>query len=100
MGILISIVTQEPIAGQPDRHGRHVPAGIPALGLHLHDRQHAAGDSVVTYLVPAGYFVAILKGIYLKGVGLEILAGQVVLLVIYRGRDGCWLANLNSRRNC
>ena len=29
----------------------------------------------ITYLVPARYFVALLKGIYLKGVGLEILAG-------------------------
>ncbi len=38
---------------------------------------------VITYLVPARYFVAMLKGIYLKGVGLEILAGQVVLLVVF-----------------
>jgi ABC-2 type transport system permease protein len=37
----------------------------------------------VTYLVPARYFVTILKGIYLKGVGVEILAGQIVLLVIF-----------------
>ncbi len=33
--------------------------------------------------MPARYFVAILKGIYLKGVGLEIIGGQVLLLVIY-----------------
>ena len=35
---------------------------------------------MVTYIVPARYFVAILKGIYLKGVGLEIIGGQA----------GCW----------
>jgi len=34
----------------------------------------------ITYVIPARYFVALLKGIYLKGVGLEILAGQAALL--------------------
>jgi ABC-2 type transport system permease protein len=38
---------------------------------------------LVTYLVPARYFVALLKGIYLKGVGLEILAGDALLLVAF-----------------
>ena len=37
----------------------------------------------VTYLVPARYFVALLKGIYLKGVGLEILAPDAILLVVF-----------------
>jgi ABC-2 type transport system permease protein len=37
----------------------------------------------VTYLVPARYFIAVLKGIYLKGVGLEILAGDTLLLVVF-----------------
>lgn len=36
-----------------------------------------------TYLVPARYFITILKGIYLKGVGLEILAGDTALLVVF-----------------
>lgn len=33
-----------------------------------------------TYLIPARYFVSLLKGIYLKGVGLEILAVEAALL--------------------
>ncbi len=33
-----------------------------------------------TYIVPARYFVAILKGIFLKGVGLEILWIETALL--------------------
>ena len=37
----------------------------------------------VTYLVPARYFVALLKGIYLKGVGLEILAPDAMLLAVF-----------------
>jgi len=38
---------------------------------------------VVTYLVPARFFIAILKGIYLKGVGLEILTVEAVLLTVF-----------------
>ena len=38
---------------------------------------------LLTYLVPARYFVAVLKGIYLKGVGLEILAGQTAMMVFF-----------------
>lgn len=38
---------------------------------------------VVTYLVPARYFVALLKGIYLKGIGLEVLGVQAFLLTLF-----------------
>ena len=34
----------------------------------------------VTYIVPARYFVTIIKGIFLKGVGLEALAGEALFL--------------------
>jgi ABC-2 type transport system permease protein len=37
----------------------------------------------VTYLVPARYFVTILKGVFLKGVGIRILWGEVVFLFAY-----------------
>jgi len=36
-----------------------------------------------TYLIPARYFVTLLKGIYLKGVGLEILGFEALLLVLF-----------------
>jgi drug efflux transport system permease protein len=38
---------------------------------------------VFTYIVPARYFVTILKGIYLKGVGATILAGDIAFLVVF-----------------
>jgi ABC-2 type transport system permease protein len=38
---------------------------------------------MVTYLVPARYLVSLLKGIYLKGVGLSVLGGEAILLVIF-----------------
>ena len=89
MGMIDQHRHQEPTAVQPDGGGGHVPAGVLALGLHVHDRQHAAGRSrSVTYLVPARYFVAILKGIYLKGVGLEILGGQARVAGRLRRRHG------------
>jgi ABC-2 type transport system permease protein len=38
---------------------------------------------VVTYLFPTRYFVTILKGIFLRGVGMEILYVEVGLLAAY-----------------
>lgn len=37
----------------------------------------------ITYIVPARYFIALLRGIYLKGIGLEILWLNLLLLGIY-----------------
>jgi ABC-2 type transport system permease protein len=36
---------------------------------------------VFTHLVPARYFVTIVRGIFLKGIGMQILWGQVAFLV-------------------
>ena len=36
-----------------------------------------------TYIVPARYVVTILKGVFLKGVGLRVLWGQLFFLAIY-----------------
>ena len=38
---------------------------------------------MITYLIPARYFVALLKGIYLKGIGLDILCIEAGLLTIF-----------------
>jgi len=38
---------------------------------------------LVSYLVPARYFVTLIKGIYLKGIGLEIMAVEASLMVVY-----------------
>jgi len=40
---------------------------------------------LLTYVVPARYFVTILKGIFLKGVGLEILLVETAFLVVFGG---------------
>jgi len=38
---------------------------------------------VVTYIIPARYFIRILKGIFLKGVGPEFLIGEILFLLIF-----------------
>jgi ABC-2 type transport system permease protein len=37
----------------------------------------------VTYLVPARYFLVVTRGIFLKGVGPEVLWGESLLMVLY-----------------
>jgi ABC-2 type transport system permease protein len=38
---------------------------------------------VVTHIVPARYFLVALRAIVLKGAGLDVIAGQLVALVIF-----------------
>jgi ABC-2 type transport system permease protein len=38
---------------------------------------------VITYIVPGRYFIAAMRGIFLKGIGLEILGLNVFLLMLY-----------------
>ncbi|KXK25507.1 MAG: hypothetical protein UZ01_03311 [Candidatus Brocadia sinica] len=52
---------------------------------------------IITYVIPARYFVTILKGIYLKGVGLEILALEAGLLTIF-GVAMMVLANVKFKK--
>ena len=40
---------------------------------------------VITHIVPARYVVSILKGVFLKGVGLNVLWGQLGFLALYAG---------------
>jgi ABC-2 type transport system permease protein len=37
----------------------------------------------ITRIVPARYFIALSKSIYLKGVGLEVVAGEAALLAVF-----------------
>jgi ABC-2 type transport system permease protein len=38
---------------------------------------------VVTHLIPARYFIELARGIFLKGVGLEVLWLDLALLVVF-----------------
>ncbi len=52
---------------------------------------------VISHAVPASYFVTMLKGIYLKGVGLEVLALEAGLLTLF-GIALVLLANKRFRK--
>lgn len=37
----------------------------------------------ITHAIPARYFVTILRGIYLKGIGIRVLAGDILFLAVF-----------------
>jgi ABC-2 type transport system permease protein len=83
MGMLISIATKSQLlASQVAMTATFLPAFL-LSGFMFAITNMPRVIQVVTYAVPARYFVALLKGIYLKGVGLEILAGDALLLVVF-----------------
>lgn len=83
LGILISIVTKSQLlASQLAMVGTFLPAFL-LSGFMYAIANMPAPIRVATHLIPARYFVAILKGIWLKGVGLEVLGGEVLLLAAF-----------------
>lgn len=52
---------------------------------------------VITHVVPARYFVTIVRGIFLKGVGLDVLWGETLFLVAFSGIV-FWLATRKLRQ--
>jgi ABC-2 type transport system permease protein len=83
MGMVISIVTKSQLlSSQMAMVATFLPSFL-LSGFIFTIANMPKPIQMVTYIVPARYFIAILKGIYLKGVGLEILGGQVLLLMVY-----------------
>lgn len=83
MGMVISIVTKSQLlASQLAMVLTFLPSFL------LSGFMYAIGNmpkavQVVTYAIPARYFVTLLKGIYLKGTGLSILLGEAALLTAF-----------------
>ncbi len=83
MGMLISIAMKNQLlASQVAMTATFLPSFL-LSGFMFAIANMPEPIQVVTYLVPARYFVSLLKGIYLKGVGCQILAGEIVLLAVY-----------------
>jgi ABC-2 type transport system permease protein len=81
MGMLISIVTKgQLMASQIAMTATFLPSFL-LSGFIFAIVNMPRPIQWITYLVPARYFISVLKGIYLKGVGLEILAGDTLLLI-------------------
>ena len=83
LGVLISIVTKSQlVASQLALVATMLPAFL-LSGFIFPIENMPVPIQAITHIVTARYFVTILRGIYLKDVGLEVMAGQVALLVIF-----------------
>jgi ABC-2 type transport system permease protein len=97
LGMVISIVTKSQLlASQLAMVLTFLPSFL------LSGFMYAIGNmpqaiQFVTYLIPARYFVALLKGIYLKGIGLEVLALEAGLLALF-GAAMVLLANVKFKK--
>jgi len=83
MGILISIVAKNQLlASQMAMTLSFLPAFL-LSGLMIPINNMPPVIRWITYIVPARYFVTLLRGIYLKGVGLEVLGMETLLLSVF-----------------
>ncbi|HNP80274.1 MAG TPA: ABC transporter permease [Nitrospira sp.] len=80
LGMLISIVTKSQLlASQLAMVVTFLPAFL--LSGFMYDISNMPNAiQAITHVVPARYFVSLLKGIYLKGIGLELLMLEAALL--------------------
>jgi ABC-2 type transport system permease protein len=83
LGMLISILTRSQLlASQVAMVLTFLPAFL--LSGFMYDIANMPRPvQLITHLVPARYFVSLLQGIYLKGVGLEVLAFEAALLTVF-----------------
>jgi ABC-2 type transport system permease protein len=83
MGMLISIVTRSQLlSSQLAMIVTFLPAFLLSGFIYPIDNMPAPIQAV-TYLIPARYFIELLRGIYLKGVGLQVLAFDATLLLVF-----------------
>ncbi len=83
LGILISIVTKnQRMASQLALVATMLPAFLLSGFIFPIDNMPLVIQGI-THIVTARYFVTILRGIYLKNVGLGVLAGEAAFLVVF-----------------
>jgi ABC-2 type transport system permease protein len=83
LGMVISVVTKSQLlASQLAMVMTFLPAFLLSGFMYAISNMPKA-IQLVTYLIPARYFVALLKGIYLKGIGLHILFIEAGLLTLF-----------------
>ena len=82
-GILISTVArQQLLASQVAMVSTFLPAFL-LSGFMFAIPNMPTVVQAITYIVPARYFVALVKGIYQRGVGLEVLWRDAVFLLVF-----------------
>lgn len=82
-GMLLSIVLKtQVLANQMAILGSYLPTLLlSGFVFAIENMPHPI--QILTYVVPARYFIALLRGIYLKGIGLETLWLNALLLTLY-----------------
>ncbi|MGC8991324.1 MAG: ABC transporter permease [Verrucomicrobiia bacterium] len=97
LGLLISIVARNQLmANQLAMVVTFVPSFL-LSGLMFSISNMPWALQAVTYLVPARYFVSVMRGIYLKGLGVRMLGLEILLLAIFAALVAI-LANAAFRR--
>lgn len=83
LGLLISIATKNQLlANQVALITTFLPSFLLSGFMYSIDNMPKALQ-IITHVIPARYFISLLKGIYLKGVGLKILYGDALLLGLF-----------------
>ena len=83
VGMLLSVVTRSQLLSS---QAAMIVTYLPALllsGLMFSISNMPKALQLISYLFPARYFVKLLRSIYLKGLGLEFLALETALLMIF-----------------
>ena len=84
-GILISAIAKtQLLAYQMGMLSSFLPAFLLSGFMYSIENMPQAIQAV-TYIVPARYFIAVLKAVYLKGEGMTLLWAQIVFLAVYGG---------------
>ena len=97
LGILISVLAKSQlVASQISMVATFLPAFL-LSGFMFAISNMPEPLQIMTRIVPARYFVTMLKGIFLKGNGLHLLAFEALFLMIY-GLVIFALANLSFRK--
>jgi ABC-2 type transport system permease protein len=83
LGLLLSIVLKtQVLANQLALFSNYLPT-LMLSGFVFGIHNMPLPIQAITFIIPARYFIAMLRGIFLKGIGLEILWLNAVLLCIY-----------------
>lgn len=83
LGILVSVVTKtQVLASQVTMMLTFIPSFL-LSGFVFPISNMPYVIQLITYLVPARYLITLLKGIYLKGVGLNVLIVEAIFLVSF-----------------
>lgn len=83
LGLVISTVARnQMLANEMAMIATFLPAFLlSGFSFAIRNMPHAL--QLITYFVPAKYFIVLVRGIYLKGVGVEVLLGQALLMVAF-----------------